>query len=409
MPVVPGQEGTGLGYHLERLEVDVRAARYAVVGPQPGAFFARAVGAEASIGHDRFVAVLPIHSKGVVSDPMSARDSSFFRHVPPTSQEGRGARGPRQGEGLRRSVCYIGAVLGFVLLVSPVEATPVDRAAEFVGQNVLLEGFVERVVCSPGACLLAFDSGFGGLVARIGARDLERFPDPRSSYERRNVAIEGVVTSEDGRLRMDLSGPGRIRVQDAPATSGGSRVVTNRARTPLVSGSARSTGRTVSEEGRGQTRVEVFDGQSGPAGVGLSSRIAELEAEADGSGSASESSVAVEGLRARVAIQNQTIRELREELEDMRARLDAIDAAPAVEGEVASPVEVPEIGSWVVPSRRGWSAPRPRTGWSVERLVRELGSPLSLSEVGPDRALWVYGEGKAVTVVRGRVVSASGF
>lgn len=300
---------------------------------------------------------------------------------------------------------------GFLLCAARVEAAPVGRAGEFVGQKVVLEGFVERVVCSPSACLLSFDPGFGGLVARIGAPDLERFPDPQESYERRNVAIEGVVSSEGGRLRMELSGPDRIRVADLPGAAGRSRVVETRTRAPVVAGSDGQGGTegSATRAMPGRTRVEVFDEQNRPPDAGLATTIAELQAENAGSGSDLGSSVVVEGLRARVAIQNETIRELREELEGMRARLDALEGDPAPERDLPESIGVPQIEPWVVPSRRGWSVPRPRTGWSVDRLVRELGSPVSLSEVGPDRTLWVYGEGRAVTVVRGRVVSASGF
>ena len=117
---------------------------------------------------------------------------------------------------------------------------------------------------------------------------------------------------------------------------------------------------------------------------------------------------AVQGLRERVAIQSHTIRTLEDQLSEMQARMEELEARSPVQEEFVDE-PVPGVDPWVVPARRGFSHEQPRTGWSTHRLVRELGPPTEVQTLSRDSALWVYGRDQAVTVKRGRVVSASGF
>ena len=94
----------------------------------------------------------------------------------------------------------------------------------------------------------------------------------------------------------------------------------------------------------------------------------------------------------------------------MNGRLQELEQRPVVQEPVEPALPgVPQIEEYVVPSRRGFAEAHPRTGWSVDRLVRELGSPLEVQVQSRDVALWIYGPRQSVTVKRGRVRSVTGF
>ena len=86
---------------------------------------------------------------------------------------------------------------------------PAD-AAKHIGEEAVVEGPVESVVCSPLACLLSFEPGFSGLVVAIPGSDLSRFPDPRATFEAQRVRVRGTIIERNGRPRIEVSDPGAI-------------------------------------------------------------------------------------------------------------------------------------------------------------------------------------------------------
>lgn len=295
----------------------------------------------------------------------------------------------------------LGVVVGSVGIARAM--SPAEALGQ-VGRAVTVEGFVESVMCSPRACLLSFETGWSGLVATISSADLDRFPEPKSAYERRKVRVRGVVQDRQGRPRLEITAPSNIETLDR-AAGGGSRVLSAEAKEPVRSEDPAAPPRV-------RTQVQVSGGLSGGSNAArLSEIVRDLRQEGAAVGSGGGASeLAVTGLRERVAIQSETIRTLEDELAEVNGRLQDLEARP-IPAEPAEPsIEgVPRVERWVVPARRGLSDARPRTGWSIERVVREIGPPLEVSELGRDRALWVYEGGRALTVVRGRVVSSSGF
>ena len=274
-----------------------------------------------------------------------------------------------------------------------------------MGESVTVDGFVEQVMCSPRACLLSFAAGWSGLVVTIPASSKGKFGDPKS-LERKNVRVRGVVEDRGGKPRIELADPSRLEVRDLPATGGGSRVVSAEAKPTrrTADGAARST--------QPKTQVQVSGGltPSSSKASSLGAIVRELEEEeaATGQGGGA-SSMAVAGLKERVAIQAHTIQTLEDELARLSDRLEDLETRPVAEPEPQVAEDLPGVEPWVVPARRGFTHVQPRTGWSADRLVRELGSPLDVQELSRDTAVWTFGPGQAVTVKRGRVVSASGF
>jgi len=270
---------------------------------------------------------------------------------------------------------------------------------------VAIDGFVEQVVCSPRACLLSFEAGWSGLVAIIPAAERERFPDPQGAYARRTVRVRGVVEDRDGRLRIEIGSPSKIEVISGGGEATGSQVLSTQANPPIQTGDPAAP--------RPRTQVHVSGGLgSGTSGSQLGEIVNDLREEAatTATAGAPASELAVRGLRERVAIQSQTIQALESELGTVRERLGELEQRPAAVEQPAGSLDgVPRVEPWVVPARRGLAEPRPRTGWSIERLVREVGSPLEVLPISRDRALWKYGDVRTVTVARGRVVSVSGF
>lgn len=290
-----------------------------------------------------------------------------------------------------------------------------------MGESVTVEGFVQQVMCSPRACLMSFEAGWGGFVATIPSAALDRFGDVKR-FERRSVRIRGVIEDRQGKPRLELTDPSRIQVADGP---GGPRVVkVDEKPAPGSEGAQAPPGRAVPPAPQSgaaadpavpqvKTRVHVSGGlNSGADTSNLSTIVRDLEEEAAASGTGTgdrASQLAVEGLRDRVAMQAHTIQTLEEQLAEMSGRLAELEQRPAPSlADLDDPGRAPELDPWVVPARRGLK-PQPRTGWSEKRLLRELGSPLEVQETARDTTLWVYGPGQSVTVKRGRVLSASGF
>lgn len=347
------------------------------------------------------MAVDPIHAKGVVADPLRLSNCRCLSHRDDRLIEVREAQPPRQA-------AVILAALGAVLLwAGAAAAIPAGEAGQHLGRAVSIEGFVQQVMCSPRACLMSFEAGWSGLVATVPAAAKDRFGDLKR-FERQNVRMRGVVEDRQGKLRMEISDPSRIQVVGEVVSGQGSRVLKAEEKTP---GTA-SAGGTEAGPPQTKTTVQVSGGaSSGPKTANLSNIVRDLQEEAAVAGDAGGASeLAVQGLRERVAIQAHTIQTLEEQLAELNGRLRDLEDRPTAPAEsAAAGADMPGVDRWVVPARKGFSHPQPRTGWSTKRLVRELGSPIEVRPVAAQTELWVYGQNQVVTVKRERVISASGF
>ncbi len=411
MSIRPGQKGAGVAKDVDRLELDARGSRGDIALAKAGALLARAVGAEARVGHDRVMSIDPIYAEGVVADALRLPDCRCLSHWGLYLKQVREARAPRQA-GARRWLLG-GLAAAVVLLVGPGPrvslAIAPGEAAQHLGQAVSIEGFVQKVMCSPRACLMSFEAGWSGLVATIPSGFIERFGDPKK-YEGQNVRIRGVVEDRQGKPRLELTDPSRIQIVTKGKPAAGSQVLEAKAQ-PAV----RTDGSGVQAQPPPKSRSQVqVSGAvaSGSAAASLGSVVRGLQEEAAVSGTGGgdrASELAVQGLRERAAIQSHTIETLEAQLEQVNGRLQELEARPAPTEEQVSLDGVPPLERWVVPARRGFEHPKPRTGWSTKRLVRELGSPSEVQTLTRDTALWIYGREQFVTVKRERVVSASGF
>ena len=91
------------------------------------------------------------------------------------------------------------------------ETVSQSRAAEYVGQEVTIEGRVIEAHESPLATVLAFAPGFAGFTAKILAADRERFPrDIAARAKDQVVRVTGVVTSYRGQPEMTLAEPAQL-------------------------------------------------------------------------------------------------------------------------------------------------------------------------------------------------------
>jgi hypothetical protein len=139
--------------------------------------------------------------------------------------------------------------------------------------------------------------------------------------------------------------------------------------------------------------------------------VRELQSEARASetvASGQGGTALVRGLRERVTEQERTIEELGELIQGLEGRLEGLETAEPQAPVYRGPA-VPRLERYVVPARRGLEA-KVRTGWSAERLVRELGEPAQVTGLSSGGAIWTYADGRSVTVdEKGRVVSSMGF
>ena len=94
---------------------------------------------------------------------------------------------------------------------------PGNRAGDFVGQQVTIEGRITAVHESPLATVLAFAQNFAGFTATIQAADREKFPaDLGARIRDRVVRVTGTVTAYRGKPEMALKDPAQL-VLPAPS------------------------------------------------------------------------------------------------------------------------------------------------------------------------------------------------
>ena len=132
-----------------------------------------------------------------------------------------------------------------------------SRAAEFVGQDVTVEGRVTAIHESPLATVIGFSQNFAGFTASIMAADRDKFPaDLATRLRDRVVRVSGTVTTYRGKPEMAVTDPSQLML--APAPGPGS--VAGAQPTPAVAvtadGSADEIRRALA---RIEARLDAFD------------------------------------------------------------------------------------------------------------------------------------------------------
>ncbi len=132
----------------------------------------------------------------------------------------------------------VGVVVAFVLagiesrgtaaeLARDVAAAPVappalpliagSRAAEYVGQEVTVEGRVTAIHESPLATVIGFTQNFAGFTASIMAADRDKFPSDLAGRLRdRVVRVSGTISTYRGKPEMTVRDPAQLALAPAP-------------------------------------------------------------------------------------------------------------------------------------------------------------------------------------------------
>ena len=333
-----------------------------------------------------------------------------------------------------------------------------SQAAQHVGETVEVEGHVDSVVCSPMACLISFEPGFGGLVVAIPGDAVPEFPDPEATYEARDVRVRGRIVERNGRPRIEVRDVGAIAIAAGPAAAPIARsaraVASPRPRTvpadavagrvdslstaperepmPAEAGQALASRATTPRPSRseivasgppegdpaaatsfaagGGVRVDVERPRAKPLSASdAAARLglpAEDQAPDDGAALGSTGELAL----------------LRQELASVARRLEAVEGAidelvdrvavlEAVAGPVLAEREARDESVGAPPPRRGSPAlHRVSRGYSAKQVLRLMGEPLHVESNPNGQYTWTYEGGRAVTIdARGVVLSAVGF
>ena len=106
-----------------------------------------------------------------------------------------------------------------VAIKAAAEPAPIagSRAAEYVGQDVTIEGRVAAIHESPLATVIAFAPNFAGFTATILAGDRDKFPSDLEARVRDHVVrVSGTVTAYRGKPEMALRDPSQLVLAPPP-------------------------------------------------------------------------------------------------------------------------------------------------------------------------------------------------
>jgi hypothetical protein len=330
-------------------------------------------------------------------------------------------------------------------LGSPVAATAAlrpDQVASHAGSEVTVEGYVERAVCSSKACVLSFGPAFSGLVVSIPDGVGVSLGSVQELYEGRTVRVQGVVTTPQGRPRIEIDEASAIERIDLAVGVQSSRLLDGTKSadaTDVPSSGTRGGGQgttaasgagwkvAVQSEPDGQSVAEIARAleaaEAGPrpraaeAGVSgeLDSRVRALEERMGESAALPPGQLPltdgpilqhrpddVAGLQEQLATVDAHLVELAETIALLEQRVAALETFAASSSSSPS-------GQAPVVARAG-SLHRARRGWSADRVLRTFGEPERVVSTGGGTATWHYSGGRSLTIdPRGRVTAAIGF
>jgi uncharacterized coiled-coil protein SlyX len=112
-------------------------------------------------------------------------------------------------------------VLALAFAAQAAEPIRWDEAGHHVGEEVVVEGRILGVHCSPLSCLFAFDPTFNRFTAVIQAARFADFPSPQEldqRYSGRLVRVRGTIREIDGKPEVVLQRPTDITLNE-PAPS----------------------------------------------------------------------------------------------------------------------------------------------------------------------------------------------
>lgn len=141
---------------------------------------------------------------------------------------------------------------------TPAPAIISSRAADYVGQEVTIEGRVAAVHESPLATVLAFAPGFAGFTATIPAGDRDKFPSDLGARVRdHRVHVSGTVTAYRGKPEMTLRDPSQL-VMAPPPGPGSIAAYATPAPVATPDGTLQDIRRALA---RIETRLEALEGR----------------------------------------------------------------------------------------------------------------------------------------------------
>lgn len=132
-----------------------------------------------------------------------------------------------------------------------------SRAAEFVGQDVTVEGRVTAIHESPLATVIGFSQNFAGFTASIMAADRDKFPaDLATRLRDRVVRVTGTVTTYRGKPEMAVTDPSQLTLAPAPGPGSVAAAQPTRPAAATGDGSADEIRRALA---RIEARLDAFD------------------------------------------------------------------------------------------------------------------------------------------------------
>jgi hypothetical protein len=390
------------------------------------------------------VTVHPRDAERIAADRARLADPGLVGH----GCDRRRARAGRQGARIGRSGSALGAIVLLAALLAPRPAiaqiiAPED-AGRHVGEDVIVEGDVATVICSPLACLVSFAADYSGLAASIPGDVVSRFPPPKETYANRRVRVRGTIVDRNGRPRIEVTDPAALQVVGAggagsvTASAGGGvpvvrvdpsagvKVTTD----PPPLGGTGDGGAPVDavvppppaapqamppEAASATSRSRVINpgvvtsrlggprppAAAEPRGESLVSRLT--------GGSADAAAVESRSLEQRIEQLQQDNANLIAAVQELEERLTVLEQSGG-RGRTVNEEELPYTPDYVVSGDASTRLQTVKRGWSSERLLRAVGPPVNTVTEANGYMTWYYPNGRAVTLdPRGRVSSSVGF
>jgi hypothetical protein len=233
-----------------------------------------------------------------------------------------------------------------------------DAAEQHLGEDVVVEGRVMGVHCSPLSCLLAFDPTFNRFTAVVQAKDFKEFPPDQldARYSGRRVRVRGTIVDRDRKPEIVLSKAEDLKLVETKEDK-----------------------RKKADE-RAETQEQILE---------------RLDAVLD----------RLEELTERMVT-------MQERMETAVAQLDERSQALMVAAATPPPAPVPAPPTYVGPEPRpGWEAMRSiKRGMAAGEVRRLVGEPVEVEPGGNGWTTWRYEGGRSISFDgRGRAQSVVGF
>jgi hypothetical protein len=232
-----------------------------------------------------------------------------------------------------------------------------DAAEQHIGEQVVVEGRVMGVHCSPLSCLLAFDPTFNRFTAVVQAKDFKTFPPDQldARYSGRRVRVRGTIVDRDRKPEIVVSSADDLKLVET-------------------------------KEDRQQKAAERTATQE--------QILERLDAVLD----------RVEALTERLAL-------MQERMEVVVAQLDERSEALMMAAATPPLAPLPPPGPVGPEPRPAWEAMRTvKRGMSLGEVRRLMGEPVEVLPGGNGWTTWFYEGGRSVSFdSRGRAQALSGF